>query len=96
MRFTHFRILLFLAAVVACSAQDRGTIMGRVTDPSCAVIAGATLCLGQLLHDQPDRDDAHATDQVTEDLLRMLGVPAAEAHRICLRPLPGPGDPAAH
>ena len=45
---------------------------------------------GQLLHDQPDRDDAHATDQVTEDLLRMLGVPAAEAHRICLRPLPDP------
>jgi len=43
---------------------------------------------------QPDRDDAHATDQVTEDLLRMLGVPAAEAHRICLRPLPDPGDPA--
>lgn len=40
MRFTHFRIFLFLAAVVACSGQDRGTIMGRVTDPSNAVIAG--------------------------------------------------------
>jgi hypothetical protein len=42
-RCTHFRILLFLAAVVACSGQDRGTLMGRVTDPSSAVIAGATI-----------------------------------------------------
>jgi hypothetical protein len=57
------------------------------------VVAGATLCLGQLLHDQPDRDDAHATDLVTEDLLRMLGVPADEALRICRRPLPDPDDP---
>ena len=43
MRFTHFRIFLFLAAVVACSGQDRGTITGRVTDPSNAVIAGAAM-----------------------------------------------------
>jgi AcrR family transcriptional regulator len=79
---------------------DAATRAGRfaVDDPelAVAVIAGATLCLGQLLHDQPERDDAHATDQLTEDLLRMLGVPAAEAHRICLRPLPDPGDPAGH
>jgi hypothetical protein len=79
---------------------DAANRAGRFTvdDPELAwaVIAGATLCLGQLLHDQPERDDAHATDQVTEDLLRMLGVPADEAHRICLRPLPVPGDPAGH
>ena len=56
--------------------------------------AGALLGLGQLLHDQPDRDVEETTDRVTEDLLRMFGVPAAEAHRICLRPLPDPGDPA--
>lgn len=37
----------------------------------------------QLLHDHPERDDAEATDQVTEDLLRMLGLPADEAHRLC-------------
>jgi len=102
------RVLLHNALALARS--DRGlapwarrdleaaTRAGRftVSDPelAVAVIAGATLCLGQLLHDQPDRDDAHATDQVAEDLLRMLGVPAAEAHRICLRPLPDPGDPA--
>ena len=76
---------------------DAASRAGRFTvdDPelAVAVIAGATVCLGQLLHDQPGRDDAHATDQVTEDLLRMLGVPADEAHRICLRPLPDPDEP---
>ena len=73
------------------------TRAGRFTvaDPELAltVAAGTTLCLGQLLHDQPDRDDAQATDQVTEDLLRMLGVPAAEARRIRLLPLPDLGHP---
>lgn len=33
-------------------------------------------------------DDAEATDQVAEDLLRILGVPAENAREICQRPLP--------
>jgi AcrR family transcriptional regulator len=53
------------------------------------IVAGAALCLGQLLHDHPERDDAQATDQVTEDLLRMLGLPSDQSHEICQRPLPG-------
>lgn len=65
---------------------------GRFTvrDPEVAmvIVAGAALALGQLLHNHPDRDDAATADQVTEDLLRMLGVPANEAHEICRRPLP--------
>jgi hypothetical protein len=65
---------------------------GRFTvrDPEVAmvIVAGAALALGQLLHDHPDRDDAATADQVTEDLLRMLGVPAVQAHEICRRPLP--------
>jgi AcrR family transcriptional regulator len=65
---------------------------GRFTvrDPQLAMVtvAGAAMCLGRLLHEQPDRDDAAAADQVAEDLLRMLGVPPAEAHDICRRPLP--------
>jgi Tetracyclin repressor-like, C-terminal domain len=76
---------------------DAAVQAGRfnVVDPelALAVVVGAVLCLGQLLHDQPDRDDAQATDQVTEDLLRMLGVPAAEARRIRLLPLPDLGHP---
>jgi hypothetical protein len=48
--------------------------------------------LGQLIHAHPDRVDAEATDQLTEDLLRMLCVAADEAHDISRRPLPEPGD----
>jgi AcrR family transcriptional regulator len=70
-----------------------GVRAGRFTvhDPDLAmvIVAGAALCLGQLLHDHPERDDAQATDQVTEDLLRMLGLPGADAHEISQRPLPG-------
>ena len=33
----------FAAATLMCWGQDRGTILGRVTDPSSAVIAGATI-----------------------------------------------------
>ncbi|MCP3785034.1 TetR/AcrR family transcriptional regulator [Micromonospora sp. A3M-1-15] len=75
---------------------DDGVRAGRfhVREPELAmvIVAGAALCLGQLLHDQPERDDAEATDQVTEDVLRMLGVAADEAHEICQRPLPDLDD----
>ncbi|MEU2103328.1 MULTISPECIES: TetR/AcrR family transcriptional regulator [unclassified Nocardia] len=66
----------------------------RTRDPELAmtIVAGAALCLGQLLHDHPDRDDAAATDQVTEDLLRMFGVPDDEAREICSLPLPSLDD----
>ncbi|MER7458012.1 TetR/AcrR family transcriptional regulator [Micromonospora sp. NPDC126480] len=71
---------------------EDGVRAGRfsVRDPELAMVtvAGAALCLGQLLHEQPERDDATATDQVTEDVLRMLGLPPEQAHEICERPLP--------
>jgi AcrR family transcriptional regulator len=70
----------------AAAAAGRFT----VPDPELAMVtvAGAMPCLGQLLHENPDRDDAAATDQVTEDVLRMLGLSAEEALDICRRPLP--------
>jgi AcrR family transcriptional regulator len=75
---------------------EAGMQSGRFTirDPDLAltIVAGAALCLGQLLHDHPERDDADAADQVTEALLCMLGVPADEAHDICKCPLPSPDD----
>lgn len=82
---------------------EAGMRTGRFTirDPVLAltIVSGAALCLGQLLHDHPERDDALAADQVAEALLCMLGVPADEAHDICQRPLPDPdglpGDSAA-
>jgi AcrR family transcriptional regulator len=64
---------------------------GRFTvdDPvlARAVAGGALMGLGQLLHDDPERDDTDA-DRVTRDVLIMLGVPADEAAEICRRPLP--------
>jgi AcrR family transcriptional regulator len=62
----------------------------HVADPqlALAMTTGTLLALGQLLQDQPERDDAQATDQMTEDLLCIFGVPAAEAREICSRPLP--------
>ncbi|WP_420540841.1 TetR/AcrR family transcriptional regulator [Mycolicibacterium septicum] len=71
---------------------EAGARAGRfvVDDPdlALAVAAGALMGLGRLLRDQPDRDDAAAADKVTEDVLRMLGMDAAEAAEICRRPLP--------
>lgn len=40
------------------------------------VVTGAALAISQL-HDHAEHDDAELTDQVTEDLLHMFGVPAA-------------------
>ena len=37
------RLAIFLSAALIGWSQDRGTILGRVTDPSSAVIAGATV-----------------------------------------------------
>ena len=61
-----------------------------VDDPvlALAVAGGALMGLGQLLHDQPERDDAEAADRVTRDVLIMFGLPADEAAEICRRPLP--------
>ena len=71
---------------------EAGILAGRfrVHDVELAMVtvASAALGLGQLLHCQPQRDDAKAADQITEDVLRMLGLPADEAHKICQQPLP--------
>ena len=95
---------VFLANGLALAGSDRGLApralrdidagvrAGRFTpaDPVLAftIIAGATLCLGQLLHEQPQRDDAEAVDQVAEDLLRLLGLTPKQAQRIARLPLP--------
>ena len=70
------------------AAVRAGRFAVRDLDLAMVIVAGAMIHLGQLLHVQPDRDDGAATDQVTEDLLRMFGVPEGEARDICRRPLP--------
>jgi AcrR family transcriptional regulator len=57
-------------------------------DVAVTMAAGALIALGQLLHDQPEREVEATTDRVTEDLLRMFGVPRRQASRICALPLP--------
>jgi AcrR family transcriptional regulator len=69
---------------------DAGRFKVSDVDLAVTMAAGALFCLGQLLHDQPDRDDEEAADKLAEDLLRMFGVPARQAHRICSLPLPDP------
>lgn len=65
---------------------------GRFTigDPALGLVAagGAVLALGELLHEQPERDAAVAADELTAGLLRMFGLDAEEAREICRRPLP--------
>ncbi|WP_372669226.1 TetR/AcrR family transcriptional regulator [Amycolatopsis kentuckyensis] len=70
------------------AAAEAGRFTVRDSELAMVTVAGAMLGLGRLLHDQPDRDAAAAADQVAEDLLRMLGLPAGEAHELCRRPLP--------
>jgi AcrR family transcriptional regulator len=69
-----------------------GVQAGRfhVEDPelALAMAGGALLGLGNLLRDNPDRDDAHAADAVTENVLQLFGLSAAEAHAVCQLPLP--------
>lgn len=62
----------------------------QITDPALALAmaGGALLGLGQLLHAEPERDDAAASDHMTADVLRVFGLPADEALEICSRSLP--------
>ncbi len=61
----------------------------RDSELALIIVGGSALSLAHFVHDHPERDDAETTDQITEDLLRMFGVPAAEAADISRRPLPG-------
>ncbi|MDO7867258.1 TetR/AcrR family transcriptional regulator [Nocardioides jiangxiensis] len=69
-------------------ARDAGRFAIADLDVTVAVIAGAALTLGQLIHDDPERDDAETTDRMLLDLLRMLGVKARDADRLVALELP--------
>jgi AcrR family transcriptional regulator len=73
------------------AAADAGRFHEAVGDDpelALAVAGGALLGLGTLLRNDRDRDDAQAADTVTENVLRLFGLTADEAHSICRRPLP--------
>ncbi|MFT4261897.1 MAG: TetR/AcrR family transcriptional regulator [Nocardioides sp.] len=62
----------------------------RVADTHVALTAvgGAILALGALLHAEPERDVDAASDVLTADILRMLGLSDDEAARLVALPLP--------
>jgi AcrR family transcriptional regulator len=70
------------------AATEAGRFDVADLDVAVTMTAGALLALGHLLHTQPARDVEQTTDRVTEDLLRMFGVPRRQAQRICSLPLP--------
>ena len=70
------------------AAVDAGRFDIEDLDVAVTMTAGALIALGQLLHDQPQRDVEETTDRMTEELLRMFGVRPATARRICRLPLP--------
>lgn len=62
----------------------------HIDDPELAltVAAGALMGLGHLLERQPQRDAGAAADAVTESVLQLFGMSAADAHEVCALPLP--------
>jgi AcrR family transcriptional regulator len=65
-----------------------GRFSARDPELAAVIVDGAGLCLGQFIHDHPERNDAQATDEVAEELLSLLGVSARQAQRIIALPLP--------
>lgn len=70
------------------AASEAGRFQVDDPDIALAIAGGALLGLGQLLLDQPDRDDAQTADDVTRDILRMFGVTAKRAERLTTQTLP--------
>ena len=81
------------------AAVEAGRFDVEDLDVAVTMTAAALFAIGQLLHDQPDRDVEETTDRVTEDLLRMFGVPRRRARQLCSLPMPdidaAPGDGSA-
>jgi len=72
-----------------------GQAAGRFTVPDAEValsaMAGGLLGLLRLYQRHPDRITKTAVDQLAEAVLRLLGVPAPEAARLAVLPLPDIG-----
>ncbi|MEV8532658.1 TetR/AcrR family transcriptional regulator [Streptomyces sp. NPDC051211] len=72
-----------------------GVASGRftVTDPTVALTAlgGSLLALVELRFARPELDGDEAASNLAEMLLRMLGIPPADAREVARRPLPALG-----
>ena len=70
------------------AAHRAGLFDAPDVDLAMVLVTGAMVELGHLLHDQPERDAATATDTVTENLLVALGMTREGAAQACSQPLP--------
>ncbi len=70
------------------AAIDSGRF--SITDPELglAIAGGMFVGLATLLRERPERDTDATVDEVTERLLRTLGMTAQQARNVCRRPLP--------
>ena len=75
-----------LRDIKAAAAAGRFTVDDP--DRALAMAGGLILGMGSLLAAHPERDAGATADAVTEDLLRLFGMPAREAHKICTAALP--------
>jgi AcrR family transcriptional regulator len=70
------------------AAIEAGRFLIDDAELALAMAGGALLGLGALLREDLERDGAVAADRATENVLRLFGLSAQEAHAICRRPLP--------
>lgn len=82
------------------AAASAGRFTVEDSHLALAIAGGAIMGLGALLRQEPERDDAQASDSVTASVLRLFGMSAADAAEVCTRPLPdletiAPPDPLA-
>lgn len=70
------------------AAVDAGRF--SIDDPvrGLAMAGGLLMGLGFLLSADPERDAETSSDAIAEDLLRLFGMTAREARKVCSRPLP--------
>ena len=92
----HPELTVALALAFGLMAQSVSRLL-RLPGIVLLLAGGALLGLGNLLAAQPDRDDAHSSDAVTMDVLRLFGMSEDDAREVCSRPLPNlsAGQPAA-
>lgn len=74
------------------AAMAAGRFHAGDIDVAMTVVAGSALSLAVLLHRQPDRDAAAATDAVTAHILRSFGVPDDDIDALLALPLPPSAD----
>lgn len=72
------------------SGMEKGRFDVRDERLAVSTVAGALLAALHLSLTQPDFDNDTVYDQLAERLLRMLGMPAAEARELATAPLPVP------